>query len=84
MQTRTEKRRVFQGSVRHTIAPFYESNHKDDKEARAKSKKHLKAYLRGDKYYYYKTDKDGQPMRYSVQESFVDRECQVPRNKSRR
>ena len=42
------------------------------KEERNFEKKHLKAYLRGDKYFFYGIDDLGNPKRYEVQQELVE------------
>ena len=44
----------------------------DSKEERNFEKKHLKAYLRGDKYFFYGTDALGKPIQYEVQQEWIE------------
>lgn len=46
----------------------------ESKEERNFEKKHLKAYLRGDKYFFYGTDALGKPIQYEVQQEWVEPE----------
>ena len=46
----------------------------DNKQERNFEKKHLKAYLRGDKYFFYGKDAFGNPIKHEVQQEWIEPE----------
>lgn len=64
LQQKNSTKRIFKGKLDNFTS----------KEERNFEKKHLKAYLRGDKYFFFGVDAKGEPIRYKVLQELTEPE----------
>ena len=64
LQQTSSTKRIFKGKLDSFTS----------KEERNFEKKHLKAYLRGDKYFFFGVDAKGEPIRYEVLQEIAEPE----------